>query len=130
MNLADILAILNARVLTNQVPLQKTVESAYCADLMSDVLSFSVTNSLLVTGLTNAQVIRTAEMAAIEVIIFIQGKRPDSQTIKLAEEKRIPLLATDLSMFDTCGKLYERGLRSQFHHLNQAPIVTVRAQSV
>ncbi len=130
MNLAEILSILNARMLTDHVPLQKAVESAYCADLMSDVLSFSVTNSLLVTGLTNAQVIRTAEMAAIEVIIFIQGKSPDSQTIKLAEEKRIPLLVTDLSMFDTCGKLYERGLRSQFHHLNQAPIITVRAQSL
>ncbi len=130
MNLAEILSILKARMLTDQVPLQKTVESAYCADLMSDVLSFSVTKSLLVTGLTNAQVIRTAEMAAIEVIVFIQGKSPDSQTIKLAEEKRIPLLVTDLSMFDTCGKLYERGLRSQFHHLNQAPIITVRAQSL
>jgi len=130
MNLADILAILNAGVLTDQVPLQTTVDSAYCADLMSDVLSFSVTKSVLVTGLTNAQVIRTAEMAAIEVIVFIQGKRPDSQTIKLAEEKHIPLLVTELSMFEACGKLYERGLRSHIHHLNQTPIVTIRAKSL
>ena len=130
MNLTEILAILNARVLTDQVPLQKIVESAYCADLMSDVLSFSVTKSLLVTGLTNAQVIRTAEMADLEVIVFVQGKCPDSQTIKFAEEKHIPLLVTELSMFDTCGKLYERGLRSQFHHPNQSPIVTLREISL
>jgi predicted transcriptional regulator len=97
---------------------------------MSDVLSFSITKSLLVTGLTNAQVIRTAEMAAIEAIIFIQGKRPDTQTIKLAEEKHIPLLVTDLSMFDACGRLYEKGLRSEMHHLNQSPITPCRAKSL
>ena len=130
MTLTEILDIVNASAITHAVPLQKTVDNAYCADLMSDVLSFSITKSLLVTGLTNAQVIRTAEMAAIEVIIFIQGKRPDSQTIKFAEEKHIPLLVTDLSMFDTCGRLYEKGLRSQIHHLNQSPITTCRAKSL
>ena len=130
MTLTEILDIVNASAITHSVPLQKTVDNAYCADLMSDVLSFSITKSLLVTGLTNAQVIRTAEMAAIEVIIFIQGKRPESQTIKLAEEKHIPLLVTDLSMFDTCGRLYERGLRSQVHHLNQSPIETCRTKSL
>ena len=112
MNLSEIRNILNAVVLTDEDALQKVVACAYCADLMSDVLSFSVTNSLLITGLTNTQVIRTAEMAAIEMIVFIQNKRPDTQTIKLAEEKHIPLLATEFSMFDTCGRLYERGLRS------------------
>jgi len=129
MNLLEILNILNASLLTHRPPLQKTVERAYCADLMSDVLSFSVTKSLLVTGLTSAQVVRTAEMAAIEVIVFVQGKRPDVRTIKLAEEKRIPLLVTDFSMFDACGMLYERGLRSQFHHLNQEPFMTWRKES-
>jgi predicted transcriptional regulator len=113
MNLSEIRNILDATVLTEQVALQKTVDIAYCADLMSDVLSFSVINSLLITGLTNAQVIRTAEMAAIEIIVFIQSKRPDIQTIKLAQEKSIPLLVTDYSMFDTCGRLYEKGLRSK-----------------
>jgi predicted transcriptional regulator len=112
MNLSEIRNILNAIVLTDEDALQKVVACAYCADLMSDVLSFSVTNSLLITGLTNTQVIRTAEMAAIEMIVFIQNKRPDTQTIKLAEEKHIPLLVTEFSMFDACGRLYERGLRS------------------
>jgi predicted transcriptional regulator len=129
MNILEILDILNANILTDQVTLQKTIESVYCADLMSDVLSFSVTKSLLVTGLTNTQVVRTAEMAAIEVIVFIQGKRPDIQTIRLAEEKNILLLVTDFSMFDTCGRLYERGLRSQFHPFHQAPIAAWRVES-
>lgn len=115
MNLDQILTILDASLLTRNVHSHKKVESAYCADLMSDVLSFSVTKSLLITGLTNAQVIRTAEMAAIEMVVFIQNKKPDRQTIMLAEEKHIPLISTSISMFDACGRLYEQGLRSHAH---------------
>ncbi len=112
MNLSQIRDILNAKVLAGEETLGRTVVGAYCADLMSDVLAFSLTNSLLITGLTNAQVIRTAEVAEIEAIVFIQSKRPDIRTITLAEEKAIPLLVTDFSMFDTCGRLYVQGLRS------------------
>jgi len=124
MNLAEIRDILNATVITDAAALLNSVESVYCADLMSDVLSFSVAKCLLITGLTNAQVIRTAEMAAINMIVFIQGKRPAVQTIRLAEEKNIPLLVTDLSIFDTCGRLYEKGLRSQSVLVGRAPIVS------
>ena len=123
MNLAEIRDILNATVITDAAALLNSIESVYCADLMSDVLSFSVAKCLLITGLTNAQVIRTAEMAAINMIVFIQGKRPAVQTIRLAEEKNIPLLVTDLSMFDACGRLYEKGLRSQSTSVGRAPIV-------
>jgi predicted transcriptional regulator len=128
-NLPEILDILDARILTGQVALQKTIESVYCADLMSDVLSFSVTKSLLLTGLTNTQVVRTAEMAAIEVIVFIQGKQPDVQTIRLAEEKDILLVVTDFSMFETCGRLYEKGLRSRCHVLHHTPLAAWRTES-
>lgn len=124
MNLVEIRDILNATVITSQVPLRNPVESVYCADLMSDVLSFSVARCLLITGLTNAQVIRTAEMAAIDMIVFIQGKRPALQTIRLAEEKNISLLVTDFSMFDACGRLYEKGLRSRSSSLGPSSIVT------
>jgi len=124
MKLVEIRDILNATLITDQASLQNSVESVYCADLMSDVLSFSVARCLLVTGLTNAQVIRTAEMAAIDMIVFIQGKRPALQTIKLAEEKKIPLLVTDLSMFDTCGRLYEKGLRNHSASFGRSSIVT------
>jgi hypothetical protein len=87
------------------------IDRAYCADLMSDVLAFSSSNSLLVTGLTNTQVIRTAEIADVRAIVFIQSKRPDIETIALADEKGIPLLVTEFSMFDACGVLYDHGLR-------------------
>ncbi len=113
MTLGEIRGILDALVLTHRVDMSRDIWRAYCADLMSDVLAFSVTQSLLITGLTNAQVIRTADVADIRAIVFVQNKRPDIETIEMAEDKDIPLLATGLSMFDTCGRLYENGLRSQ-----------------
>jgi len=112
MILSDIRDILKAVVLARKEDMGMQIERAYCADLMSDVLAFSISNSLLITGLTNTQVIRTAEVATITAIVFIQNKRPDIQTIALADEKKIPLLVTDFSMFETCGLLFERGLRS------------------
>ena len=112
MTLDEIKSALGARILAREKDMGITVEMAYCADLMSDVLAFSITSSLLITGLTNTQVIRTAEVADIRAIVFVQSKRPDIDTIALAEEKKIPLLVTEYSMFDVCGKLYEKGLRS------------------
>ena len=111
MTLSEIRSLLDALVLTRGVDMSRDIKQAYCADLMSDVLAFSATQSLLITGLTNVQVIRTADVADIRAIVFIQNKRPDIETIATADGKDIPLLATSLSMFDTCGRLYERGLR-------------------
>jgi predicted transcriptional regulator len=112
MMLEEIRDLLDAVVLARGEDMNMEIDRAYCADLMSDVLAFSISNSLLITGLTNTQVIRTAEVATIKAIVFVQNKRPDIQTISLATEKKIPLLVTNFSMFNTCGLLFERGLRS------------------
>ena len=112
MTLNEIKRILNAVVISKEEDMSLNIARAYCADLMSDVLAFSITDSLLITHLTNAQVIRTAEVADVKTIVFVQSKRPDIETIALADTKNIPLLVTDLSMYETCGKLYEKGLRS------------------
>jgi predicted transcriptional regulator len=112
MTLDEIRYILGAKILARDGDMGMLIDKAYCADLMSDVLAFSITNSLLITGLTNTQVIRTAEVADIKAIVFVQSKRPDVDTIALADTKKIPLLVTEYSMFDVCGKLYEKGLRS------------------
>ena len=112
MTLDEIKNTLNAAVLSKREDMNLNIVRAYCADLMSDVLAFSMTNSLLITHLTNTQVIRTAEIADVKTIVFVQSKRPDIETIALADTKKIPLLVTDLSMYETCGKLYEKGLRS------------------
>ena len=110
MILEKIKQILEAEIITGARDLQMEIKMGCGCDLMSDVLAFIKSNSLLLTGLTNPQVIRTAEMADIKAICFIRGKKPDKETVELAKSKNIPLLLTDLPMFEACGKLYREGL--------------------
>jgi len=81
------------------------------ADLMSDVLAFAKKDALLLTGLTNTQVIRTGEVAEVVAICFVRGKRPRAETIELAVESGMPLLASELPMFEACGRLACHGLK-------------------
>ncbi len=110
MNLKKLRNILGAEVLCGDDCLGKEIKMAYGSDLMSDVLTFVKSGSLLLTGLTNAQVVRTAEMAEIGAICFVNNKRPQKETIILANESKIPLLATKLFMYECCGRLYKKGL--------------------
>ncbi len=86
------------------------VQSACGSDLMSDVLAFTKGKTLLLTGLTNPQAIRTAELADLVGVVFVRGKHPEPETVKLAERVGIPLLATSLPMYEACGLLYRHGL--------------------
>jgi hypothetical protein len=81
------------------------------ADLMSDVLAFIKPASILLTGLANAQVVRTAVVADIRAIVYVRNKQPDPKAVELAREGGIPLLSTPLLMFEACGRLYARGLK-------------------
>ena len=110
MNLKELKGILEAEVLAGNDCLSKEIKMIYGSDLMSDVLTFVKSGSLLLTGLTNAQVVRTAEMAEIGAICFVNNKKPQEETIELANEKKIPLLATKLFMYECCGLLYKKGL--------------------
>ena len=112
MKLREIVSILEGRLISNEVNLDIEITCAGAADLMSDVLAFAEPGSVLLTGLCNPQVVRTAEMADIAAIIFVRGKFPPPQTIALAEEKDIPLVATSYAMFEMCGRLYRAGLKS------------------
>jgi len=102
--------ILDAEVLVGADQLDKEVKTAFGADLMSDVLAFAKAGSLLLTGLTNPQVIRTSDVLDIAAIIMVRGKRPSPETIRLAEELQIPILVTKYILFETAGKLYAKGI--------------------
>lgn len=113
MKLADIAALLEADILTQRHDPCLDLESACSADLMSDVMAFSQENSMLLTGLINPQVVRTAEMMDIKAVIFVRGKKPQQAMIDLAEEKGIVLLATNYPLFVASGKLYEKGIQGR-----------------
>jgi len=112
MKLGEVLEAVEGKKISKNVDLDQEIQMGCGADLMSDVLAFTHDGTLLMSGLTNPQVVRTAEMAGIKAIIFVRGKLPPPETVALAEEKGIPLLASKYTMFETCGRLYRAGLPS------------------
>ncbi len=111
MLIAEICEILEADSLDDVKRFDKEINLVCGSDLMSDVLTFVKPGSLLLTGLTNPQVVRTAEMADVAVVCFVRGKKPPQETIELAKEKNIPLLVTKLLMYECCGRLHKKGLK-------------------
>jgi len=110
LKLSEVKDILEAEVIVGDDILDLEVKTAFGADLMSDVLAFAKAGSLLLTGLTNTQVIRTANVLDIAAIILVRGKKPSSETIALARELKIPILATKYILFETAGRLYMKGI--------------------
>ncbi len=110
MKLSEIIEILDAEVIVGAEHLDLEVKTAFGADLMSDVLAFAKAGSLLLTGLTNSQVIRTANILDIAAIILVRGKKPSTETINMARELKIPLLTTKYILFETAGRLYAKGI--------------------
>jgi predicted transcriptional regulator len=108
--LDEVREILDAEVIVGRDQMKKEVHTAFGADLMSDVLAFARPGTMLLTGLTNPQVIRTSEILDIAAIIIVRGKVPSPETIKLAEELKIPILTTRYILFETAGRLYRWGI--------------------
>ncbi len=110
MKIEEIIRILDAELLTSTDTTFIDIFSACGADLMSDVMAYVKENVLLLTGLVNPQVIRTAEMMDIKAVMFVRGKTPGQDIIDLAEEKGIIIMKTKNPLFISCGKLYKSGL--------------------
>lgn len=111
MKLADVQKVLESEIICGWEHLDREVVSACGADLMSDVLVHTKEKALLLTGLTNIQVIRTAEVGDLVGIIFVRGKRPGPDVIQMARIKGIPLMITNRPMYESCGILYGAGIK-------------------
>jgi tRNA G18 (ribose-2'-O)-methylase SpoU len=125
-DLETVLSVLDGEILSRPRNLDRAFVVGAAADLMSDVLAFAPAGSLLLTGLTNPQVIRTAEMAGIGAIVFVRGKQPPTETVRLAREVGITLVVTRYTLYETCGRLYAAGLGGlghveSYHQAEQAP---------
>jgi predicted transcriptional regulator len=110
MTLKEIKEILQADVITGEDRLDIEITFAGGSDLMSDVLAFGKPGILLLTGLSNAQSVRTANIIDAKAVVYVRGKRPDDEGVRLAKEHGIPLLSTKFMMYATCGLLYGHGL--------------------
>lgn len=110
MKLAEVQRLLKAEVLIDAGKLDREVEMAFCADLISDVLVMCRDQTLLLTGMTHVQIIKTAEICDLAAVVFVRGKRPGPEAVALAEQKGIPLLLSCLTMYESAGLLFCAGL--------------------
>lgn len=110
MKISDVVKLTDANIVCGQEKLSDQVARGFSSDLMSDVLTLDSENLLLVTGLSNIQTIRTAEMADIHYILFVRGKKVTGEMIELARENGMVILETSLSLFKASGILYSYGL--------------------
>ena len=113
MKISKIRELLDAQVLCGEEMLEEDFHSAFGSDMMSDVLAFVNDQALLLTGLCNLQVIRTANMMDMKCVVFVRAKNPTADIIELAKESGIAVLATDKTMYLSCGILYSNGLRGE-----------------
>lgn len=110
MKLSEVKRLLEAKVYAGEDMLDTEVSEACGSDLMSDVLAFVKERALLLTGLQNLQVLRTAEMMDIEAVVFVRGKVPSDDIIDFARKHNMIIMTTELPMFASCGTLYSNGL--------------------
>ena len=112
MKISEMQKLLGSKVLTCEENLDREVGSAFGCDLMSDVLACVTDQSVLLTGLVNPQVIRTALMMDMVCIIFVRSKSPSDEMISLAKENGIVIMSTEKTLYNACGILYSSGLNS------------------
>ena len=115
MKISTIKELLDADVLCGVESLEKEVHSACGSDMMSDVLAYVKDQAVLLTGLVNSQVIRTAQMMDMVCVVFVRSKRPTPEMVEIARENSIVVLSTGKRMYEACGTLYANGLSGALH---------------
>jgi len=113
MRLSEIRDLLQAEILCGEEFLDREVKSACASDFMSDALAYVKDQAVLLTGMVNPQVIRTADMLDMQCIVFVRGKLPGEDILKLARDREIVVMRCDIRMFIACGLLYSHGLAGE-----------------
>jgi predicted transcriptional regulator len=112
MKINELIKLIDGKLLTPLADDQREIKGGCGADLMSDVLASIQPDAVLLTGLCNPQVVRTAQMADVSAVVIVRGKSIPPETIALAEQENIPLISSPYGMFELCGRLYQSGLSS------------------
>jgi predicted transcriptional regulator len=112
MKLEQIIEVIEGQLFFEGINLEKDIKGGCGADLMSDVLASVQPEAILLTGLCNPQVIRTAQMADVRAVVILRGKQPSNEMIDIALQEGIPLISSPFGMFEICGRLYQAGLPS------------------
>ncbi len=124
MNVEKLLSLVQGKLINADASLEREIKGGFGADLMSDVLASIQPEAVLITGLCNPQVVRTALMADVAAIVLVRGKCPPQETIDLAEQEKIPLISSPFGMYELCGRLFSAGLPSLEGRITEQPCNT------
>lgn len=114
MKISDVVSLVQAQVLCGEDKLEQEIHQGFASDLMSDVLTLSTNDVMLITGLANLQSVRTAEMSDIPVVLFVRDKQIGNDIVDLGRDLGVVLIRTQFSMYKTAGLLYNAGLKAVF----------------
>ncbi len=121
MDVKELLSLVEGNLINPDANLEREIKGGFGADLMSDVLASIQPEAVLITGLCNPQVVRTAMMADVAAIVLVRGKCPPQETMDLALKEQIPLISSPLGMYELCGRLFRSGLPSLEGRINEQP---------
>lgn len=121
MDVSKLISLVDGKLLNPGADLTREIKGGCGADLMSDVLASIQPEAVLLTGLCNPQVVRTAQMSDVSAIVFVRGKNPPQETVDLANQEKIALLSSPFGMFELCGRLYQAGLTSLERSVTDGP---------
>lgn len=121
MNIRELIQIVEGTLITQPGEMSREIKGGFGADLMSDVLASIQPEAVLITGLCNPQVVRTAQMADVTAIVLVRGKHPPLETIRLANEEQVPIISTPYGMFEICGRLHGAGMTSLEQPMQNGP---------
>ncbi|MCC6146092.1 MAG: hypothetical protein IT308_00845 [Anaerolineaceae bacterium] len=121
MDVSQLIDLVSGELLNPDADLTRDIKGGCGADLMSDVLASIQPEAVLLTGLCNPQVIRTAQMSDVSAIVIVRGKNPPQETVNLAKEEKIALISSPFGMFELCGRLYQAGLASLEQPVTDGP---------
>jgi len=113
MTIQDVCRLLDGTLVCGSAETALEPPKAYASDMMSDVLACVSDHTLLLSGLINEQVIRTAAMLEIRCVILVRGKKPSEEMLRMAGQNEIALLCTNHTLFETCGILFQNGVRGE-----------------
>lgn len=123
LTLRRICELIDGEIICGDEHADQSVRSACGCDLMSDVLVFTRPGSVLLTGLTNPQVIRTAEMLDLKGVVFVRSKQPDEHTVEMARSLGLVLMLSPYPLYESCGRLYAAGLGGCHGKLDSIEVV-------
>lgn len=114
MNLNQIASKTNGKVITNTNFDNIEIEYAMASDLMSDVLTLDTEDTMLITGLSNMQTIRTVEMQDVQCVLIARNKKATPEMIAIAEQNEITIIESPYTMFRIAGILYAEGIKAHY----------------